>query len=256
MYWLKKVFAVSVVVVGLASCSKKDKNQEVVFIEPALLDTIFSNSYEGIIPCPDCPGIETTVRIYSDSTISRTVYYQEKSTLPTTKIGTWTLEDSVFHATFDREKLFFKIKDADKILRVGSDFKEVSGDLAANYVLHKAPLFSPQMIEGLYYSGDTLNIFNQIQVKHLKKDAYNVSIAHINKSDSLCNCDSKWKAILDKDHQLNIDLNKEKEPLKIIFTKQEAHVLFDNHRRDSISFQCVDSLRKLPVVGAYKKIQE
>src|SRR5690606_160628 len=103
------VLNVIIAIIFFTSCKKDDKT--IVVIEQSLLDTIFCNTYEGIIPCPDCPGIETSIRIYKDSTISRTIYYQNKNELPTTKVGIWKRKDSIFTATFDREKLFYRIKD-------------------------------------------------------------------------------------------------------------------------------------------------
>lgn len=252
MYGLKNIFVVSLVIAGLTSCSKKEKPP--VFIEPALLDTIFSSSYEGIIPCPDCPGVETIIRIYNDSTISRTVYYQEKTELPVTKVGSWKLKDSVFTATFDREKLFYKIKGIDQILRVGSDFKEVTGALAQDYVLHKAIPFKSKQIEGTYVVGDTLNLYNKITISHKKKDHFNIQFVHYNKVDSLNSCKTNLDAILDKGHQLSASVNKENGNLKVIFTKKEAHVFFENIDKDSVQFKCNDSLRSLPLQGSYKKL--
>lgn len=255
MHWIKNILTVSFIAAMFTGCFKKDKEKPVVFIQPALLDTIFSSTYEGTIPCPDCPGIETSIRIYNDSTISRTIYYQERKELPITKVGTWKLKDSIFEATFDREKLFYKIKGIDKILRVGSDLKEVTGDMASQYVLHKAVPFKFRNITGSYYAGDTLNLYNRITVEHTVKEHFNVQLTHYNKLDSVTNCTTKLEAILDKGHQLNIPLNKDKGNLKIIFTKKEAHVLFENIAADSAFFKCEDSLRTLPVTGSYKKIQ-
>lgn len=256
MHWFKNIIAVTVVISSITACSKKEKTAPVVFIQPALLDTIFTSTYEGTIPCPDCPGIETNIRIYNDSTISRTIYYQDRNELPITKIGTWKLKDSIFEATFDREKLFYKIKGVNKILRVGSDLKEVTGDLAPHYVLHKALAFKKNNIEAEYISGDTLNLYNKIAIKHTKKDHFEVKFTHFNKMDSLTNCTTKLDALLDKGHQLNIAMNDDKGILKIIFTKKEAHVLFENIVKDSAFFKCNDSLRMLPIEGSYKKLRK
>ena len=135
MRWGIKALQVLIIVFFFTAC--KNEKEDIVVIEQPLLDTIFCNTFEGIIPCPDCPGIESSIRIYKDSTISRTIYYQDKNELPTTKVGTWKLKDSVFTATFDREKLFYRIKDYNHLLRVGSDLKEVKGEFAADYILHK-----------------------------------------------------------------------------------------------------------------------
>ena len=250
MRWVIKTLQVLIIMLFFTAC-KKD-NKAVVVIEQPLLDTIFCNTFEGIIPCPDCPGIESSIRIYKDSTISRTVYYQDKNELPTTRVGTWKLKDSVFTATFDREKLFFRIKDYNKILRVGSDLKEVKGEFADDYILHKKTKFKHQTIEGTYTVGDTINLYNKLKIKHLKNEKYNLEFTFYNKLDSLTNCKTNLNANLDKGNQLNAPLNNDGN-LRIIFTKKEAHVLYENIQKDSVKFKCNDSLRSIPFQGSYKK---
>lgn len=250
MRWVIKALQVLFIVFFFTAC-RKDKKAAVV-IEQPLLDTIFCNTFEGTIPCPDCPGIETSIRIYKDSTISRTIYYQDKNELPATKVGTWKLKDSIFTATFDREKLFYRIKDYKQLLRVGSDLKEVKGEFANDYILHKKTKFKHQTIEGIYTIGDTINLYNKLKINHLKKDNYNLEFTFYNKLDSLTNCKTNLNASLDKGNQLNAALNND-ENLRIIFTKKEAHVLYENIHKDSVKFKCNDSLRFIPFQGSYKK---
>ncbi|HLW62104.1 MAG TPA: copper resistance protein NlpE N-terminal domain-containing protein [Flavobacterium sp.] len=252
MYWFKKISLIFIVVCGLTSCSEKEKAP--VFIEPSLLDTIFNSAYEGMIPCPNCPGIETTIRIYNDSTVSRTVYYQESNRPLETKIGTWKLNDSVFIATFDREKLFYKIKNSALILRVGSDLKEVKGALSEDYALRKTLPFKPEQIEGTYVSGDSLT-YHKMTIKHTKKDQFSANFSYVNALDSISKCEVNTKALLNKDHQLNVPLDEENGALKITFTKKEVHVLFKNIVADSVRFQCNDTLKMPSVEGIYKKAE-
>jgi|SRR5690554_165186 len=250
MDWVKRISLFLMIIGGLISCSKKEK--EPIFIQPELLDTIFSSAYEGMIPCPNCPGIETTIRIYNDSTISRTIYYQESKRPVETKMGTWKLKDSVFIATFDRDKLFYKIKNGQLILRVGSDLKEVKGALSEDYELRKALPFNPEQIEGDYILGDSL-LYQKISIKHLNKDRYQTNFSHHNILDSITNCEVKIQALLDKEYRLNIALKEEKENIKISFTKKEAHVVYENVLIDSVLFSCNDTLKMPSVQGIYKK---
>jgi len=247
------ILIIFVLTTVITSCGK-EKNTQVV-IEQSLLDTIFCSTFEGIIPCPDCPGIETAIRIYRDSTISRTVYYQGKNALPETKVGTWKLRDSVFAASFDREKLFYRLKNYDRILRVGSDLKEVTGPFANDYILHKRKVFKPADIEGLYSAGDTLNLYNNLVINHLKKDKYLLRFQHINVLDSLQNCITKFDATLDKSKQLNADLSDNQGKIRILFTQKEAHVLLEKTTTDSVYLLCADSLRFIPLKGSYLKQQ-
>ncbi len=238
----------------MASCSLKDKNKAPVFIQPALLDTIYNNAYEGTIPCPDCPGIETVIRIFNDSTISRTVYYQGRNELPETKIGTWKLKDSIFEASFDREKLFYKIKNQNTILRVGSDLKEVEGKLAKDYVLTKALPFNPGFILGTYIAGDTLTDYKKLVISSPKKSQFLLSFYSKTAQDSLP-CIFDFKAQLNKEHILEADLHKLKDSLKgnvkITFTKREAHIFYKDILQDSLPNICKG--KKVTMQGSYQK---
>lgn len=252
MKWGIKALQVLIIVIFFTAC--KNEKEDIVVIEQPLLDTIFCNTFEGIIPCPDCPGIESSIRIYKDSTISRTIYYQDKNELPTTKVGTWKLKDSVFTATFDREKLFYRIKDYNHLLRVGSDLKEVKGEFAADYILHKKTKFKRSTIEGIYTVGDTLNLYNRLKIKHLKKEKYHLEFTFHNKLDSLTNCKTNLDANLDKGNLLHAPLNNNGN-LKIVFTQKAAHVIYENIHKDSVKFKCNDSLRFVPLQGSYKKMK-
>ncbi len=250
MISFKNFILLAVFLPVIASCDKKEEKK--VFIQPGLLDTIFSNTFEGIIPCPDCPGIESSIRIYSDSTISRTVFYQDRNELPITKVGTWKLKDSVFTAIFDREKLFYRIKNYNQLLRVGSDLKEVQGEFANDYILHKRNPFKAENIEGIYLRGDTLNTHFKLRITNVKKDSYNLKIAYYNNVDSLNNCSKQLKAILDKNNQLQAKLNDDKSYLRVIFTQKEAHIVIENVTKDSINNFC-KSIPNDIFYGAYKK---
>lgn len=241
---------------ALSSCNKKDKEIPPVFIQPQLLDTIFSNSYEGIIPCPDCPGIETKIRIFNDSTISRTIYYQGKNELPQTKMGTWKLKDSIFEASFDREKLFYKIKSGNIILRVGSDLKEVEGKLANDYVLRKENAFDIQKYLGEYVLGDFAAQHNKLNLSIDKKKNIEIALASILENDSIAKCNIHLKGKLNKENIIEVNLGNEKDSvkrlMKILFTVKEAHVYFENISKDSIALKCNDSL-KTNYQGTYNK---
>ncbi|GEM_PF-992050 len=241
----------------LTSCSLKSKDKTPVFIQPALLDTIFNNAYEGTIPCPDCPGIETIVHIYRDSTISRTAYYQGREQLPETKIGTWKLKDSIFETTFDREKLFYKIKSGNVILRVGSDFKEVEGKLAKDYILTKAHPFDVKNIIGTYIIGDTLGEYKKLVINNIAKQQFNISFEHKIKQDSLLNCSYEFKAKLNKENNLETDLqtlnDSLKGQIKILFTKHAAHLYYKDISASHPFILCKEHPQE-SMQGSYKSI--
>ncbi len=161
----------------LASCKKDAEKKIPTVIQPEIMDSIFSNRFEGVIPCPDCPGIETTLAIHADSTLNKIVYYQDKQELPQQYSGTWKLKDSVFEANFDGNKEFYKIKKGSLLARVGSDRKEVIGKLAQDYLLERAQQIVLDSLSGTYVKGDSLSEpYQVLHLKHLKKDHFELKI--------------------------------------------------------------------------------
>lgn len=256
MTFKKQLLSFSVVALTLSSCGFKDKDKPPVFIEPKLLDSIFSSSYEGIIPCPDCPGIETTIKIFKDSTISRTVYYQNKNELPQTKMGTWKLKDSIFEAKFDRDKLFYRIKSGNVILRVGSDLKEVKGDLANDYILKRAEPFDLASKAGLYFMGNQSENYQVLTLNQIQKNKVSVGLSAFRENDSVAHCKFKFEGKLNKEHIIEVTLNDKKDSIqrlmKIMFTINEAHVFYENIPKDSLALKCKDSL-PINYQGTYLK---
>ena len=59
--------------------------------DPAGFDRkAFAGTFAGILPCADCPGIETSVEIRADGTFSQAEVRQGAKATPTT--GTWTVD--------------------------------------------------------------------------------------------------------------------------------------------------------------------
>lgn len=252
----KHLLTIFLAAITLGSCNFKDKDKPPVVIQPELLDSIFSNSFEAIIPCPDCAGIETTIRIFKDSTISRTIYYQGRNELPERKMGTWKLKDSIFEAKFDREKLFYKIKSGNSILRVGSDLKEVEGDLAKNYIFKSTKPFSIEDHLGSYFMGNQAENYNKLEIIQNKKNNISIELSSYMINDSISKCLLKFNGKLNKENTIEVQLSEKNDSIqqlmKILFTVREAHVFFENVSKDSIPLKCKDSLN-INYQGTYLK---
>lgn len=251
------LFGVTTSVLSIVSCGKKDKVETPVFIQQEVFDTIFNSSYQAIVPCPDCPGIETTLRFYNDSTIVRTTYYEDKNQLPQTKTGTWKRKDSIFTASFDREKLFYKIKNGSTILRVGSDLKEITGEMAAGYTFKRTEDFDDDNILGKYITGDTLGDYREIQIFKTNKKLFSINFIGSQKTDSIRYCQYNLKGQINDRNELTADLKQIndslKGELKFVFTRKEVHALYEGISRDSLPTLCKDQVF-IPIEGSYKKI--
>lgn len=240
----------------LTACKEKTKIE--VFIEPEVMDSIYNNAYAGVLPCPDCEGIETYIRIHKDSTISRYFYYKNNERLPELKIGTWKRKDSIFTAEFDRDKLFYKLKNGRTLLRVGSDLKEVKGRLAEQYVFNIIPPFSAENLLGEYIIGDTLQEHRKLSIsKTSKKDIFQLGFSLQHTGDSIV-CNKNILSQLTNEKFLETDLSKLADSLsgklKVMFTMKEAHVFFDSVNGALPNFCVNDSIQLLPT-GNYRKVE-
>lgn len=240
----------------LTSCEKKPQVE--VHIAPEVMDSIYNNIYAGVLPCPDCEGIETYIKIHRDSTISRYFYYKNKNRLPELKIGTWTRNDSIFTAEFDREKLFYKLKNGHTILRVGSDLKEVKGRLAEQYIFKITPPVSAESFLGEYILGDTLQKHRRLLItKTSKEDILQLGFSLYDSNDSIV-CNKNILSHFTKEKALETDLSKLSDSLsgklKVLFTMEEAHVFFDNLTGTFPNFCEQDST--MTPVGTYHRIED
>jgi len=97
----------------------------------------WAGTYEGTIPCADCPGIKTTIVLNSDNTFQYDTEYLERK-VKTTDKGTFTWEKN-------GSTVHLKGKETDNYLKVGenqlflldTEGNIITGTLADNYILKK-----------------------------------------------------------------------------------------------------------------------
>lgn len=51
-------------------------------------------SFAGVLPCADCPGIETALTLFADSTFRLREVYQERRVMPVIAMGRWAVDGS------------------------------------------------------------------------------------------------------------------------------------------------------------------
>lgn len=146
---MKLILAALSLIITMAACSDGTKpTGRMDSVLPGSLGTALyvavvsvedvAGTYSGVLPCADCPGIETTLVLNSNETYRLETKYQGKNTeMPFVIEGNWALKD-------DRVKLD-GIKDAsdtyliedDYLVQLDMDGKKVEGALAEQYVLKK-----------------------------------------------------------------------------------------------------------------------
>lgn len=112
-------------------------------------------SFYGIIPCADCPGIEYELHLYDDNTFEESILYQDRMVDAHIEDGTYSIEnDSIIVIDREGKEGFnrFVLRD-DRLVILHLDGKEVEGPLASYYILGKEkPDYSNKLESTMDYS--------------------------------------------------------------------------------------------------------
>ncbi len=97
----------------------------------------WNGTYKGILPCADCPGIETTVVLNSDDTFSYRTKYQDRN-LQTADKGKimWHDNDNVVHLKGTEIDLKYKVGE-NQLIQLDTEGKEITTALSKYYILEK-----------------------------------------------------------------------------------------------------------------------
>ena len=99
----------------------------------------WAGTYSGVLPCADCPGIETVVTLRSDGTCERSTFYIDSATAPESSNGTFTWDETgnkIVLDTGDGEIVKYQVGE-NQLFRLDRDGQRIIGELAAHYVLKK-----------------------------------------------------------------------------------------------------------------------
>ena len=97
--------------------------------------------YTGIIPCADCPGIDTSITLLEDGTYQRSVQYLERDERPRFDQGRFVWNDAGGVVTLmvdDKPGQRYKVGE-NVLFHLDQDGNVITGGLAANYRLSMMP---------------------------------------------------------------------------------------------------------------------
>lgn len=90
--------------------------------------------YEGVLPAADCPGIKTTLTLYTNGTFQLQEEYLERDT-SFTQTGTFTIQqDLLTLTTQDNDVRYFHLGEGTASM-LDADKQPITGDLASYYIL-------------------------------------------------------------------------------------------------------------------------
>ena len=90
--------------------------------------------YEGVLPAADCPGIKTTLTLYTNGTFQLQEEYLERDA-SFTQTGTFTIQqDLLTLTTQDNDVRYFHLGEGTASM-LDADKQPITGDLASYYIL-------------------------------------------------------------------------------------------------------------------------
>jgi copper homeostasis protein (lipoprotein) len=108
--------------------------------DPGFDARTFAGTFQGALPCADCPGIDSRLELHPDGRYSHTDRYRERdTTLDAT--GTWTVEDRGSRLRLDpddkgSEDRLFDIVSSDELRMLGADGRRL--DTALDFSLRRS----------------------------------------------------------------------------------------------------------------------
>ena len=85
-----------------------------------------SGTYEGTLPCADCPGLQTLITFNSDGTFYMEEIFLERDDKPTITNGKWVLNGDIITFTAGDYKFEYKVI-SEKEIRWAPNGEEITG---------------------------------------------------------------------------------------------------------------------------------
>jgi copper homeostasis protein (lipoprotein) len=108
----------------------------------SMISLDWAGVYQGVLPCADCEGIETQIRLREDLTYEMRTIYLGKDAKAFASTGAFQWDDTGNRIILDvkddtRESNFFHVGE-NVLFKLDKDGTRIEGNLAENYILEKA----------------------------------------------------------------------------------------------------------------------
>ncbi|MDM1074342.1 copper resistance protein NlpE N-terminal domain-containing protein [Empedobacter brevis] len=197
--------------------------------------------YSATLPCADCMGIYTHITFKKDQRAARSTIYLDSDGTSLNEYGTWTKNDSIIELTIpNTPKEYFLVKPNSTLVRLNTDKKEVSGELAKQYVFEKIEAYTSAQLNGTYQTNTIDKGYNQIlELKADNDSIYTIKISFTGAAKG-CTFEGKGQLV---NNQIDVELNTINKDLKgtmtILFKDKTAEIFTSKFEdRLSLNFFC------------------
>lgn len=119
---MKYLFVLTATLLFFSACGPAaqpaEESAEVEVVVPPTIAVEWPGYYTDTLPCADCPGIETTLWIRSDSTFILQQRYIDRDTIPKGTIGQWHVVNGLMTVGYTGDKPEFYRYTAEGLLMV------------------------------------------------------------------------------------------------------------------------------------------
>jgi len=144
----KIVLIAALVAVGLTSCNKKaeadsnvndsiaNTNQPVIDEGNSQTALDWAGTYEGVLPCADCEGIQTIITLNSDDTFTLSQKYLGKDNVVDDKGSIMWHDGTIVHLKGTSVDMKLKVGE-NQLFFLDQEGKVIDGPLKEKYILTK-----------------------------------------------------------------------------------------------------------------------
>ena len=128
------------VIIGLGACQSKrsvTNGQPIAIGDNSRTSLDWAGTYHGVLPCADCPGINTAISIRDDGTYTLSTRYLERGDSVFKESGAFTWNDAGSEITLGEDSRKLLVGE-NRLFHLDREGNRITGDLAEHYILEKA----------------------------------------------------------------------------------------------------------------------
>jgi copper homeostasis protein (lipoprotein) len=134
------ILFLSIFLISMLSCKSTKKtqtNETKITADNSMTSIDWAGNYQGILPCADCEGIKTQILLNKDLSYVLETQYLGKDEKTFQAKGTFKWDENGSKITLENsEKQTYQVGE-NQLFHLDKNGNRITGDLAANYMLHK-----------------------------------------------------------------------------------------------------------------------